>query len=108
MTEERIKELADEHFDVFDWHFAQRTTRGLLGYLKILIRAVAAEAREEGIEEMRPGIQAVENLIASSGGVAGLHLNGDIAPWSDLLTGGRYEEWLIDFDRAVEWLKEKE
>ena len=56
---------------------------------------------------MRPGIQAVENLIASSEGVTGLHLNGDIAPWDELLTGGTYEEWLIDFDWAIERLKEK-
>jgi len=51
MTEERIKELAEEYWPVFDFHVAQRTIRGLHGHLKILIRTVAAEAREEGIKE---------------------------------------------------------
>jgi len=37
---------------------------------------------------------AVEGLIAESEGVYGLHLNGDVAPWSDLLSGGCQEEWL--------------
>jgi hypothetical protein len=37
-------------------------------------------------------------LIDESYGVSGLHLNGAVAPWSDLLTGGRYEEWLMILD----------
>lgn len=35
-----------------------------------------------------------DQLVAESKGVDGLHLNGEIAPWGDLLAGGRYEEWL--------------
>lgn len=30
-------------------------------------------------------------LMGESEGVAGLHLNGDIAPWSELSPGGAYE-----------------
>ena len=67
---------------------------------------IAAEARKEGIEEMRPGIEAVEGLIDNSHGVDGLHLNGDIAPWDELRTGGVYMEWLGEFDHALEKLKE--
>lgn len=38
--------------------------------------------------------RSIEGLIDESQGVYGLHLNGDVAPWSDLTEGGRYEEWL--------------
>ncbi len=31
-----------------------------------------------------------------------LQADPDLAPWSELRTGGRFEEWLIDFDKALE------
>ena len=36
----------------------------------------------------------IEGLIEESDGVTGLHLNGDVAPWDELLDGGRFEEWM--------------
>jgi len=61
---------------------------------------------EEGIDfakevaqaylDQQKRIQAIWDLIKESEGVAGLHLNGDMAPWSDLLEGGRFEDWRID------------
>ena len=51
------------------------------------------------------GINAVADLIDNSTGVEGLHLNGDIAPWNELRTGGRFESWLVDFDDALEWAR---
>ena len=59
-------------------------------------------ARE--IEALRRGLAAVLALIEESYGVAGLHLNGDVASWTELRTGGRYEDWLFDFDQAVKRL----
>jgi hypothetical protein len=53
-------------------------------------------------KRLRAGISAVDGLIRESYGVDGLHLNGDVAPWSDLLQGGKYEEWLIDFSKTLE------
>jgi hypothetical protein len=50
------------------------------------------------------GVAAALALIEDSYGVAGLHLNGDVAPWHELRTGGRYEDWLFDFDQAVKRL----
>lgn len=35
-------------------------------------------------------------LAEKSEGIAGLHQNGDIAPWSDLLSGSPYSPWLGD------------
>lgn len=39
-------------------------------------------------------VRAILNLVAESDGVAGLHRNGDLALWEDLLPGGRDETWL--------------
>lgn len=47
------------------------------------------------------GLKAVETLINESHGVDGLHLNGDVAPWDELRTGGSFGEWLNDFDTAL-------
>ncbi len=45
-------------------------------------------------------LDALNSLFAQSEGVAGLHLNNEIALWADLLEGGPFEEWLISVDRA--------
>ena len=52
-------------------------------------------------EKAAKGLKAVEDLMNNSEGVMGLHLNGDIAPWSELRTEGRFEEWLVAFDEAI-------
>lgn len=61
-------------------------------------RLAAAEARNVTLQK---GIDAVQSLINESHGVAGLHLNGDVATWSSLLAGGEYEEWLREFSEAA-------
>jgi hypothetical protein len=38
----------------------------------------------------------IRALAGDSTGVAGLHRNGDIAPWSELLEEGTYSPWLGD------------
>lgn len=53
------------------------------------------------LEAARKGLEAVNDLISESTGVIGLHLNGDVAEWRDLQTGGRFEVWLQDFDSAL-------
>ena len=47
-------------------------------------------------------LKAVLDLIENSDGVGGLHRNGDFAPWAELRTGGDFEWWLKDFDKAIE------
>lgn len=52
---------------------------------------------------------AVIDLIESSDGVAGLHLNGDLAPWNELTEGGRFDSWLCSLaeaERTLAALKE--
>ena len=46
----------------------------------------------------------LDALIDSSEGVAGLHLNGDIACWESLRQGGRFETWLMRMDEARAFL----
>jgi hypothetical protein len=53
-------------------------------------------------ETLERGIRAVEELIGDSRGVYGLHRNGDVSPWDELRTSGRFEEWLLDFDAALD------
>jgi uncharacterized small protein (DUF1192 family) len=48
------------------------------------------------LAKYKNGVSEVHALIESSYGVAGLHLNGDVAPWSELMKGGRFEDWLAD------------
>lgn len=64
--------------------------------VKEQLEQVKAEAAE-----YRTALGAVEVLMDNSTGVAGLHLNGDVATWGDLRTGGRFESWLIQFDEAL-------
>jgi len=67
--------------------------------MSAILAHVEAQAAE--IERLRAGLRAVSDLIDESHGVAGLHRNGAVAPWGDLRTGGRYEEWLVSFDDAM-------
>lgn len=41
----------------------------------------------------------IHSLMAESYGVAGLHLNGDVATWDELSEGGRFE-WLMHISEA--------
>lgn len=58
----------------------------------------------EKLEIARKGLAAVRALMNESQGVAGLHLNGDLAPWAELERGGQFEEWLADFNQAEDVL----
>ncbi len=57
--------------------------------------------------KLKNGIASVHALINESFGVAGLHLNGDIATWEELRTGGRFAEWLDALDVASDVAKER-
>lgn len=68
----------------------------------------AIERRNEQIECLLKGIHAVTMLIDNSTGVDGLHPNGDSAPWTDLLAGGCYEEWLYEYSQAQALMEKME
>lgn len=52
-------------------------------------------------DELKNAVEAVATLIDSSTGVAGLHLNGEVADWDSILEGGNFEGWLIEFSEAL-------
>lgn len=74
----------------------------ILGLISQLEDAKATIQRLEAERAiMRKGLSAVDSLIDNSQGIAGLHLNGGIAFWDQLQTGGKCESWLLDFDAAM-------
>ena len=62
---------------------------GMLGPHDDIVR-IAGQRNEMG-EALSELLNEVDGLIGESTGVAGLHLNGDVAPWSELEEGGRFE-----------------
>lgn len=49
-------------------------------------------------------VQDLDALMQDSGGVYGLHLNGDPAPWETLTAEGAFSDWLGSFDRLRDHL----
>lgn len=52
-------------------------------------------------------VEEMNHLMNDSHGVAGLHLNGDIAPWASLLRGGEFYTWLSYLSDAAEYVQSK-
>lgn len=46
-------------------------------------------------------ISDLNDLIDNSEGVVGLHLNGNVATWDSLLSGGGFEEWLGSLSEVI-------
>lgn len=69
-----------------------------------LVEKTELAKTQERIATLEKGIRAVMDLINDSQGVAGLHRNGDVADWSNLRSGGSFEDLLLDFDDACDIL----
>lgn len=67
---------------------------------KETIRNLLAE-RDQLLQALSGLVDDVEGLISESYGVTGLHLNGDVADWEELLPSGAYER-LTHLDIAKE------
>ena len=67
-----------------------------------ILSLLALREALEKAEKTKKALVAVLDLINNSYGVAGLHFNGNVAPWDSLLEGGEFEEWLKDFSKAIE------
>lgn len=50
------------------------------------------------VEAAKSFMHDVDDLIANSEGVSGLHMNGDVADWESLLPGGMFGAWLVSID----------
>ena len=64
-----------------------------------LANARLIAAAPELLEALIELVGEIELLADESCGVAGLHLNGDVAAWEEILPGGRFE-WLGSLERA--------
>ena len=71
------------------------------------IEAAVVAIEEHRRKKLVAGLMAVERLILESQGVAGLHMNGDLADWDSLRSGGQFEAWLYEFDDALQLAKEE-
>lgn len=60
------------------------------------------------LEVLKNLVADIEALMAASDGVSGLHLNGDIAEWSSLIEGGRFEGWLSTVATAQAFIAKTE
>ena len=47
----------------------------------------------------------IDDLVANSDGVSGLHMNGDMAPWSEIMDGGAFGAWLQSVERLREAIR---
>ena len=81
-------------------HFGSKRLVASHNTMKTAMQA-KLDAQAEELATLRKGLEAVSALMKDSEGIAGLHVNGDIATWDELRTGGRFEEWLMDFDAAL-------
>ena len=64
--------------------------------------ADALDQRDELLAVLKKLSGDVEELMKESGGVYGLHQNGEPAPWAELVAGGRHETWLLSLSDAAE------
>ena len=58
------------------------------------------EELEGALRIYKAAVDDMQDLIEESGGVYGLHMNGDPSPWSELLEGGPFEDWLGSVSQA--------
>jgi len=64
----------------------------------------ARASYDEVVNALRALRKDVDDLVNHSQGVAGLHMNGDIAEWDSLLPGGSFGSWLSSVSDADEVL----
>ena len=69
---------------------------------EVRFRIEMTRQRDELLAALEKLSGDVEALMKESGGVYGLHQNGEPAPWGELVVGGRHETWLLSLTDAVE------
>ena len=74
-----------------------------------LARATRQAAVDAAVKEWRTAregcVEELDELMAKSAGVYGLHLNGDPAPWDEIDEGGSFMGWLTKHNAARALLK---
>ena len=67
------------------------TIRALLEERDTLAAAIAQRPAGRVHDLAAPLVDELDGLVGESDGVSGLHLNGDVATWDEMLPGGRFE-----------------
>lgn len=102
MTRDDVLRLARKH-GTGGW----QTLEDMVCFAEAVAVAAAAQAENKRLLSVLQGLAGeVLDLISESDGVAGLHLNGDLAPWGELVAGGRFER-LAHLDIAEALIAEK-
>lgn len=78
------------------------------GSLHPLVSRLSVEEKDSLLSLLIFGVRDMEAMMGESRGVCGLHLNGDDAEWSSLVTGGRFEEWLHRWNQGVVMINDLE
>lgn len=96
--EEEVKYLHERDADKAKLRDFEAHESELKKYITQLQDELKKERDENAV--LKAGLLSVRQLMNDSYGVAGLHENGEVAPWNELEQGGRFEEWLYAFNRA--------
>jgi flagellar biosynthesis/type III secretory pathway protein FliH len=84
----------------YEWGFCKECERIKELEKLSIIDHNTIHTQRQCIKELTEALEAVQELIDNSRGVFGLHLNGDLSPWDELLEGGRFQEWLLPFSQV--------
>tara|TARA_S200002703_G_scaffold3311_1_gene4809 strand:+ start:2781 stop:3050 length:270 start_codon:yes stop_codon:yes gene_type:complete len=66
-----------------------------------LVSLLPEATKNELLEKLILGMRAVEDTMCESSGIYGLHKNGDVAEWCELMNGGKFCEWLEPFNDGI-------
>ena len=70
-------------------------------WVKRMVSGLTTHEKDALLELLILGVRDMEELMVASRGVCGLHLNGDDAEWSSLVSGGKFEDWLHRWNQGV-------
>lgn len=90
LSADHINKLA-EPFGAFEFGDAQGDKTRAFAQVVIDAHERVRQAAPDLMAALQGLLADIEGLIDESEGVAGLHLNGDVADWGSLVEGGRFE-----------------
>lgn len=101
------REVVNRNQRALDGDKAAKNQDALIAQLEAQAKRIAElEARESiAITHLAQVVEEMNFLMNDSQGVAGLHLNGDIAKWESLLRGGSDGSWLTYLSNAAEFVQ---
>jgi hypothetical protein len=68
-------------------------------YTARVLAPIDTDAVTNLVEAASIALHDIDDLIANSEGVAGLHMNGDVAEWESILAGGAFGAWMQSLEQ---------